>query len=163
MDQSGDSAVIRLTPLRRAALYVVGLGIFGSGALWLAFHYFLRGQGAFGPMPHPGEHWARIAHGGFAFATLWLVGMMWERHVTKAWARPHRRLTGLFLLLVLLVLIVSGYLLYYLGDEALLAQVAMLHWMLGLLAPLAFIQHRLARKNGEASGEAVREPNIPLD
>jgi hypothetical protein len=153
--------MIRLTPLRRFAVHAIGLGIFASGVLWLVFHYFMRTEGPFGPQPDPGEQWARIGHGGFAFAALWVTGMLWERHITKAWGTARRRASGVLLFVILLALIVSGFLLYYVGDEVPLAKLAKFHWMLGLIAPLAFLQHRLARKrNPEPACADAPAPGI---
>jgi hypothetical protein len=40
-------------------------------------------------------------------------------------------------------LTLTGYLLYYLGDEDLRPVATYAHWMIGLGAPLAFIFHRM--------------------
>ena len=41
-------------------------------------------------------------------------------------------------------LVVSGYLLYYLGGEQSLMVITVLHWTVGLLCPLPFLLHRFA-------------------
>lgn len=126
---------------RRIALYVICLGVWVSGGLWLLFHYFLAKQGEFGPTANPVEPWWLKLHGAFSFAALWLFGLLWGIHITKLW--PHRRsrwsgggLTGIFALLV-----VTGYLLYYVADDRARSFISALHWVIGLLSPLVFCWH----------------------
>jgi hypothetical protein len=40
----------------------------------------------------------------------------------------------------------SGYLLYYVGNEHTRALLSTMHWVLGVFAPLAYVLHRLARR-----------------
>ena len=87
---------VRLGRSRRLALYVVGCGVWTSGALWLLFHYLLVQQGEFGPKISTLEPWWLKLHGAFAFATLWIFGLLWGVHVTlgvalksKAMVRRH--------------------------------------------------------------------------
>ena len=42
-----------------------------------------------------------------------------------------------------LILILTGYLLYYAGDDQPRAMISLLHWVIGLGAPLAYAVHRL--------------------
>jgi hypothetical protein len=140
----------RLTPRRRSAVHVVGAGLWLSGAAWLLFHFFVRGNGEFGATTHPLEPWALKLHGAFAFATLFVCGLLWGIHIVNGWSTRLRRGTGGALLGVLAWLALSGYLLYYLGDEQLRAATSLLHWTIGLALPLAFLAHRLAPKRRPA-------------
>ncbi len=131
---------------RRCMLYGIGVGVWTSGVLWLVFHYFLEQKGEFGPTANPLEPWWLKLHGLFAFAAVWLFGLLWGIHITKLW--PHRRrrwsggvLTGIFLLLIL-----SGYLLYYVGDDRVRPFLSIAHWGIGLASPIFFFWHRLRRK-----------------
>ncbi len=42
-------------------------------------------------------------------------------------------------------MILTGYLLYYLGDEGGRAVVSAIHWVIGLAAPAVYLVHRLVR------------------
>ena len=42
-------------------------------------------------------------------------------------------------------LVVSGYLLYYLGNAEMVSVVAVLHWAVGLGCPALFLLHRFGR------------------
>lgn len=133
---------VRLTRTRRLALYGTGTGLWLSGALWLVFHYFMVQQTAFGPAPHPLEHWWLSIHGLFAFGTLWMLGLLWGAHIVGGWRSGRRRVTGSLLLLMNAELTVTGYLLYYPPSDDAVSTVALLHWTVGLAAPLSFVIHR---------------------
>jgi hypothetical protein len=47
---------------------------------------------------------------------------------------------------LLIVLIGSAYLLYYVGDEDARAVISIVHWLLGLLFALPFLLHLLLRR-----------------
>ena len=73
----------RLTQRRRWMVYGVGGGLWLTGILWLIFHYFLARETALGPSPNPLEHWWLSLHGLFAFATLWVLGLLWGAHIVN--------------------------------------------------------------------------------
>jgi hypothetical protein len=129
---------MRLSPARRFTLYAVGLGVWLTGSLWLLFHYF----------PQPGlaaplAVWCLKLHGAFGFAAIWLFGLLWAAHIVASWSGRRHRITGGLLVIAIGWLLLSGYLLYYLGDENVRARISQLHWGIGLTIPLAFAAHRL--------------------
>lgn len=134
----------RLPSDKRLSVYVVGLGLWTTGGLWLLLHYFFQQETPFGPAPHPLEFWSRAAHGAFGFAALWLFGMLCGTHVVEGWRSLRRRWSGSVMFAIFAWLVVSGYLLYYLGGEQSLALTTILHWAIGLLCPLLFVLHRFA-------------------
>jgi uncharacterized BrkB/YihY/UPF0761 family membrane protein len=95
---------------------------------------------------NPAEPWWLKVHGAFGFLAVWSGGLMWGLHVVKAWRRRRHRWSGGTLIGALLLLIASGYFLYYVGDDAARQAISKLHWILGLLLPLAYLVHRLAKK-----------------
>ncbi|MEJ2083700.1 MAG: hypothetical protein P8Y94_16425, partial [Acidobacteriota bacterium] len=70
---------------------VVGIGVVLTGGSWLLFHHFLVEQGEFGPEPTRLEPWLLTLHGAFAFAAVWVLGLLWGVHVTAAWPLSRRR------------------------------------------------------------------------
>jgi hypothetical protein len=132
----------RLSKTRRVAVYVIGVGVWISGAAWLVLHYFMQQQGMFGPEPHPFEWWTLAAHGAFAFGALWLFGLLWGTHFGAAWRSLRRRVSGVAMFAVFAWLIASGYFLYYVGSDEARSLVALVHWGVGLIAPVPFILHR---------------------
>jgi len=161
---------VRLTRLRRISVYLVGAGLWLTGALWLLFHYVVGGGDGFAVSRNPLEPWWLTLHGGFGFASLWLLGLLWGVHIGAGWSSGQRRWSGGVTLGALVCLIVTGYLLYYLGDDRLRAGTSVLHWALGLALPVAFLAHRLARSragatvvdgSGQPCGFALESATLP--
>ena len=134
---------VRISRSRRWQLYIIGVGVWLTGGLWLVFHYFLGKQGDFGPVENPLTPWWLRLHGAFAFASIWIVGLLWGTHITVAWPRGKRRWSGSVLTGVFAALIVTGYLLYYVGSDAVRPVISILHWGIGLGSPAFFFLHRL--------------------
>src|SRR6185436_10928312 len=95
---------------RKIAVYVIGIGTWLTGAVWLLAHYVLAENGPFGPAPHPLEFWSRVAHGAFAFAFLRLLGLLWNVHIPAGWRSSRKRWSGSLTFGIAGWLVVSGYL-----------------------------------------------------
>jgi hypothetical protein len=63
-----------------------------------------------------------------------MFDLMWGIHITEAWPHKARRLSGGILTGVFALLILSGYLLYYIGDDRIRPLISALHWQQGWLA-----------------------------
>jgi hypothetical protein len=138
---------IRLGTRHKRALYTVFLALWGSGALWLLFHYFLRVAGEFGNAAHPLESWWLRLHGLTAFAALVAVGSVLPVHARRAWQLGKNRRSGLAMKAWLLWLAATAYALYYFASEANEAWLPLAHWIAGLMLPLAGLIHvRLGRR-----------------
>ena len=131
----------------RLALYAVASGVWLTGGLWLLFHYFIHGPGEFGATTHPLESWWLSLHGAFAFMSIWTFGVVWATHVLPGWATRRRRPTGIATATPVGWLMASGYLLYYLGGEQSRFVVGVLHWSVGLGAPILFVAHGLRARS----------------
>ncbi len=132
----------RISRQRRWQLYLTAIGLWLSGALWLLFHYFFMRTGEFGPTPHPSEIWWLKIHGAFSFASIWIFGLLWGVHVSKALPSPKRKRSGISLIAGFAVLILTGYLLYYVGNDSARSVISVLHWACGLGSPSLFLLHR---------------------
>jgi hypothetical protein len=143
---------------RRLGVYAVALGLWLSGVAWLVFHYFLATEGPFGARPHPLEAWWLALHGALGFVSLWTLGLLWGVHVAQAWPLRRKRWSGITLLAGAGLLVGSGYLLYYAGNDVLRADAALLHWGLGLACPALFLAHRFARR----AVVVVRAPSVTV-
>jgi len=123
----------------------IAVGVWMSGAAWLWVHYLAKPHEAFGMPGNSAETgWLKV-HGAFAFLAIWGGGFLWGFHINKAWPRHQQRWSGGSLFVVLLVLILSGYLLYYVADEGSRQTLSLVHWIVGLGLPLAYLTHRLTR------------------
>ena len=136
----------RLTRTRRTVVYGIAGGVWLTGAAWLVLHYFFQRQGEFGAEPNPFEWWSLAAHGLFAFASLWLFGLLWGAHFGAAWRSLRRRVSGVAMFVVFAWLIATGYFLYYVGSDQARSMIAIVHWAVGLAAPIPFILHRFISK-----------------
>jgi hypothetical protein len=76
-------------------------------------------------------------------ATLLLIGMLLGTHARFAWRARRNRLNGSVLLTALGILILTGYFLYYAGNESLRAWSSWIHIGVGLFLPFAVLLHVL--------------------
>jgi len=125
--------------------------LFASGALWLLFHYFVRVHGEFGDSPHALEVWWLRLHGAAAMLTLAVLGSLLPIHMRRGWHQRKNLLAGITLASLAVLLITSGYALYYFGSEESRPWISLLHWVLGLGAPLLLLWHIV-------SGRRTRTP-----
>lgn len=151
-------APIKMTHRRRVAVQTVLFCLWASGAAWLPLHYFLTVKTRFGTAPNPIEPWMLKAHGAFAFAALWTGGLLWGMHIVGGWRSGRRRWSGIAVSAAGALLIGTGWLLYYAGDEDLRAITSVAHWGIGLISPVAFLLHRFARKRSALRALAARTP-----
>jgi len=138
----GTATKGRLSPLRERLAYAAFGLLWASGVGWLVFRYVLRVPGEFGELPHPLEAWWLCLHGAAAFFALWLLGVLWPVHLLPAW-KARRRSSGIALSMMTAWLVLSGFLLYYAGDERGRALIGLLHWAVGVAIPLPFLWHAL--------------------
>lgn len=135
--------------------------LFGTGALWLVFHYFLQVHGEYGDRPHPLEIWWLRLHGGAAMLVLIVLGSLLPIHIRRGWHQRKNIPAGVTLTTIALVLIASGYALYYFGgEEDARFLISAAHWLIGLTTPLIIIWHiwagRAQRSHQAKSAPAPR-------
>jgi hypothetical protein len=143
------SLPMRLSRRHRLYLYVIGGSLAASGIAWLIAHYLLSNPSEFGETHHPSEPWWLRLHGAAVMAFLVLLGTILPGHVTRAWslrrnrALPVRKnvVTGTLMLSLVTALALTGYGLYYCGDEELRPYISTGHWLVGLTAAASFYQH----------------------
>jgi hypothetical protein len=132
---------IRLGTWHQFSVYAATAALTVSGAVWLLCHYFLARPGDFGPQPHPLEHWLLRAHGAAAMAGLIVYGSLLPIHVRRAWTLRRNIALGIGVICAMLLLTVTGYLLYYAGGEDARAAISLVHWVAGLLVPALLTWH----------------------
>lgn len=112
-----------------------------SGAAWLGFHYFGQRQGEFGPEISPVEPWMLRLHGAAMIAALLGAGSLLVVHVWRGWGYRSQRWLGSILSAIIVLLILTGYLLYYVGDDTARPWISIFHWAVGLVGLPAFVLH----------------------
>jgi hypothetical protein len=129
---------IRLKRLQRNSLYAVLSLLFLSGVAWAYWNYFMGSSGDF---EVSAKAWAMKIHGAAAMAILVLIGMLLSGHIRFAWRAHRNRANGSVFLTAFAVLTVTGYGLYYVGDERLRAWTSWIHLVVGLALPILLLIH----------------------
>jgi hypothetical protein len=149
---------IRLGPWHEWAVYLATGALVVSGIVWLLLHYFFMGKGEFGPTIHPLENWMLRAHGAAAMAGLIVYGSLLPVHIRRAWALRRNIVLGIGLVSLMLLLTVSGYLLYYAGGEETRPVISLVHWVIGLAVPVLLVWHIVSGKVKTRSTEPAIQP-----
>ena len=144
----------RLARWQIMLLTISGSILWLSGAAWLLLHYYGQVEGEFGPETNPLEPWFLRLHGLVLIPALLGFGGLFIVHIPKGWKDVSQRLAGVSLTVIFSVLILSGYMLYYVGDETVRDWTSISHWVIGLGSPLIFIWHYLGRNARKAKRAA---------
>jgi hypothetical protein len=145
-------------------------GVFGvlfiSGALWLVVHDLVKGSDDLEEPYGSLEQWWLRIHGAAAMISLVLLGSLIPTHMSRAWELRRNRATAVTLSILCIVLIASGYGLYYFGSEELRPFVSGFHSVAGGLFPIVLIWHihsgRKRYKLGRSTKGAAYTPSIVL-
>jgi hypothetical protein len=132
---------LRLERWQRRAVYFTLAWLFASGVLFLIARFFLRTSGEFGEVPHPWEHLSMSLHGGAAMATLFFLGSLMNSHIRRALKSGRNRYLGYAMVAVFIVLIATGYGLYYVAGESDRPLWSYVHWIVGLTFAPLFLGH----------------------
>ena len=135
-----------LSGLHQTALYVSFSVLFLSGLFWT-----IDPKRAF---------WLAI-HGGAAMAGLIVLGSILPVHVRRFWTLKRNRGNGLLFLGVNAFLIVTGYGLYYAGNDTLRAWLSRWHGWIGFAFPLILAAHIIWGRQSRRPAEKCRERRHP--
>lgn len=143
---------MRLSQRHERWLYAIGVWVFLSGIGWLADHYLFAVSEDFAD-PHAASEplWLRL-HGAAAMAALVAFGSLLPGHIARAWRVRINHRTGLLMVGLVALLAVTGYGLYYAGDEETRPWISMAHWLTGLLVALGLALHvHLGKRHSAAA------------
>ena len=130
---------IQLSRRLRITFYTVFGALFLTGAGWWAFALGASRR----EEPSVFQPWLLKGHGAAAMLTLFVLGVLYPLHVARGWRARRNRLTGAGLVAVSILLILSGYLLYYSGGETTRTLASRIHTWVGLALPLLVVIHIL--------------------
>ena len=132
---------MRLSRWHERWLYAIGAWVFLSGIGWLADHYLFAGSADFGDGHAASEPlWLRL-HGAAAMAGLVVFGSLLPGHIARAWRLRRNYRSGVLMLSLMLLLVLTGYGLYYFGDEESRPWISMVHWLAGIVAGASLVLH----------------------
>ena len=115
---------MKLAASLRYALYGTLAALLASGVAWLWW---------------PGA--SMRFHGAAAMVILILAGAAIAQHVGAGWRERKNIASGVVLASALLALTITGYLLYYAGEDRTQAIANVVHWIFGVAAPLVMVWH----------------------
>lgn len=131
---------LQLSRRHRWFLHTTSLVLLLTGVAWAWLHRLDEAGNL-------GDRWRSLkpalmtGHGLMAAGFVLLLGTLLPVHVRHAWHARRNRGNGAFFLTVVSVLTLSGYSLYYLGDETLRARCSDGHLWLGVVSPLLLFWH----------------------
>jgi hypothetical protein len=128
------SAMLRLALLSTCAL------LWLSGCAWLLLHFAFPQAGEFGPLPNPWEPLLMRVHGAIAVAGVFLLGCVAAGHLAERWGGAHNRGSGVALAVSAVLLVISGYALYY-STGTVHDIAARAHEVLGVASLVAALAH----------------------
>jgi cation transport ATPase len=132
---------MQLSRRHRRWLYLTFGLLWVSGAAWLISHYSSRSPGELTAAPQPTEAWWLRLHGAAVIGFLIAFGALLPVHVPHGWRQLRNRGSGVAMLALIATLALSGYGLYYAGDEQIRAWISAAHWLIGLAAAAALVLH----------------------
>jgi len=132
---------MQLSRRQRRWIYLTGALLWVSGIAWLISHYFLQVAGEFADAPGPSEPWWLRLHGAAVLGFLMAFGALLPQHVVPGWRQRRNRRSGVTMLSIVGVLALSGYGLYYAGDERIRPWISATHWLIGLAASVVLALH----------------------
>lgn len=138
---------MRLSQRHERWIYAVGTLILVSGLGWLVDHFLFAGSAEFGDAHADSEPlWLRL-HGAAAMAGLVVFGSLFPGHIVRAWRSRTNHISGLFMFGLVTLLVLTGYGLYYVGDEQTRPWISTVHWLAGVVVAAGLVLHvRLGKR-----------------
>ncbi|MEM8930622.1 MAG: hypothetical protein AAGE94_05575 [Acidobacteriota bacterium] len=153
----------RFSTLYRLAFLALVAIAWTSGGSFFALDTWVTVEGEFGPEKHPWQTDILRVHGATAFLMMISFGAILSAHVPAGWRARSMRASGVVVITVVSLLVITAWLLYYLGDEGIRRIVTFVHLGLGLSLPVVLWIHlrRSARRRRRAKhrSKAVHAPS----
>lgn len=130
----------------RLLLYAISLTLFLSGIGWTWIQHLDEAGNAGNPLLRMKTTLIAV-HGLGAMAFVLLLGTLLVSHVRRAWHARKNRKNGAFVLAAVSLLTLSGYALYYTGNEDARNAVSSFHLWLGAAAPALLLWHTWSGRN----------------
>jgi hypothetical protein len=120
---------VRLEPFHRRLFYILFGVLWGSGALWVLIEWFKDPE--LGTARTLLQTFSMKVHGATMLVYLAILGTLMT-HIRRGTALKTNRLSGFSVIALNGILVLSGWLLYYVTDDALREWGSTIHWALGL-------------------------------
>ena len=136
----------RLSRRQQWLVYVSGSALWFTGICW-AWIQHLDKAGRAGDALRQIKPWLLEIHGFSAVTFVLVLGTLLPTHVRRAWHAHKNRGNGVCFLLATGLLTLSGYALYYLGNEHWRAVTSRIHLWLGVAIPALLLWHIFSGRN----------------
>ena len=147
---------VRLEPWHRRLFYIVFGVLWGSGSLWLLIEWFK--DPVLGAARTLLQTISMKVHGATMLVYLALLGTL-IAHIRRGTALKANRLSGFTMIALNGVLALSGWLLYYVSDDAVREFSSTIHWVIGLIALPLLCAHILAGRGWSAKLLELEKPS----
>lgn len=155
---------------RRAALsarherwvHVILAAVYGTGIAWMSLHYGINRGAVLEDGWHIAETWMLRAHGAAAMAALIAFGSVLAIHIPSAWKLERNLYSGISMLTAVVLLAVTGWLLYYAPGESARAWSSYAHMAVGFAGPLVLLWHLAYRKRLARRARGTERPERPV-
>jgi len=100
------------------------------------------------------KFWLIKIHGAAAMLALLVLGWMIPTHIQLGWQRKKNAGTGSVMITACIILVVTGYGLYYFGGESIRNTTSLIHSVVGCLVPVLLGWHiRQGRRKKRLKGQ----------
>lgn len=132
---------LHFPPPFKRLLYALIAGSWLSGTAWFVLHRWFFVEGEFGERHSAWEAVLLKIHGGLAMLAMIFFGYLLATHVTVALRTRRNRILGFSVLGGVSFQIITGYGLFYFGDEQLRAVTSWAHLASGVFLPAVLALH----------------------
>lgn len=139
---------MRLGLVQKSAVWTATAVVSLSGTAWFVLHDLIEAE------PGEPERMLLMLHGISAYAALVAIGSLLPLHVRSGWHRRRKRWSGGSTLAMLVLLAVTGLVLYY-GGEATREPARWTHIAIGISCMALFPLHALLAATVRRSAESV--------
>ena len=129
----------------KRSIHIVALAVLLTGIAWIALRFAPGSWIDEAPSRHLQAQLLKF-HGAAAMLALIAFGTLLIAHILPALKNPQNRAAGITLLACAGILALTGWGLYYIGNEDLRGWASDVHIAIGAAAALAFIWHVRYRK-----------------
>ena len=132
---------IQLSSRHKRWFYSVSTLLFLSGAAWMLFSRMAERNERRADFLLLMKTWSLKLHGAAAMAFLVALGILIPVHMKRAWHARRNRVNGACFVTAVGLLVVTGYGLYYFGNEQWRSAASWIHLILGFAAPVLLAWH----------------------
>jgi hypothetical protein len=132
-DRTRKRSQLSLAEGHKAALHGATALLWISGVVWLLYQY--------GPENHAVQSLCMKIHGAATMLFLMVFGTLFLQHVPLGWKRDRQRPSGVLLVSACAILVITGWALYYAGEETVRRASHWIHIVVGGALPAVIALH----------------------